>query len=245
MDDIKILAIDSSGLTASVAVVSTEKIIAQLLTDNKKTHSETLLPMVDAALTMAGLGLAEMDYVAVTSGPGSFTGLRIGAATAKGLCFGQNKRLIPVPTLDALAYNVVTPGNGGNLIVPILDARRDSAYTAIYRCGIIPERLTDYICESIDEIIKRVETLSGGGTAIFLGDGVPVFRETIETNGIRRAFAPPHLCRVTAAAVGALALTMMDKAVDCAVFEPFYIRKPQAEREYESRADTEWKMLKK
>ena len=117
----KILALDTTGLVASAAIVDESKTIAEFTTNYKKTHSQTIMPMIEAIRNMAEIELNDIDYIACASGPGSFTGLRIGAATAKGLAHGLDKKIIPVPTLDALAYNLAYCSS---LIVPIMDARR-------------------------------------------------------------------------------------------------------------------------
>ena len=126
----KILALDSSGLVASVAVVEDEKLLAEYTVNYKKTHSQTLLPMLDELTRMLDLELDTIDAVAVSGGPGSFTGLRIGSATAKGLGLALKKPLIHVPTLDAMAYNL---WGSDALICPIMDARRNQVYTGVYQ----------------------------------------------------------------------------------------------------------------
>ena len=125
----KILALDSSGLVASVALIQDETLVAEYTMNYKKTHSQTLLPMLDEIKKAVDLDLETLDAIAVAAGPGSFTGLRIGSATAKGLGLALDKPLIPVPTLEALAYNLYdTPED--TLICPIMDARRK---TGLYR----------------------------------------------------------------------------------------------------------------
>ena len=126
----KILAIDSSGLVASVAVVEDETLLAEFTIDYKKTHSQTLLPMLDQMAKMIELDLNSIDAIAVAGGPGSFTGLRIGSATAKGLGLALDKPLLHIPTVDALAYNLY---GVETLICPIMDARRNQVYTGVYR----------------------------------------------------------------------------------------------------------------
>lgn len=125
----RVLAIDSSGLTATVAVVEDTQTVAEYTINYKKTHSQTLLPMIDEVVKMTELDLNTIDAIAVAGGPGSFTGLRIGSATAKGLGFALNKPLIHVPTVDGLAYNVY---GCEDIICPIMDARRNQVYTGIY-----------------------------------------------------------------------------------------------------------------
>ena len=126
----KILGIDSSGIVASVAVVENDNLIAEYTVNYKKTHSQTLLPMLDEIAKMTELDLNTVDAIAVAAGPGSFTGLRIGSATAKGLGLALKKPLVGVPTVEALAYNLY---DTAGLICPIMDARRSQVYTGIYR----------------------------------------------------------------------------------------------------------------
>ena len=125
----KILALDSSGLTASVAVIEDENLMGEYTMNYKKTHSQTLLPMIHDMLEMADVSVKELDAIAIASGPGSFTGLRIGAATAKGLGGALSIPLIAVPTLEGLAYNLA---GAEALVCPIMDARRQQAYYGIY-----------------------------------------------------------------------------------------------------------------
>jgi len=122
-----ILSLDTSGLSTSAALVNEEKTIAEIFTDNKLTHSQTIMPMVSELFERTSIAPEEIDYIAATNGPGSFTGLRIGAATAKGLSFALGKKIIPVPSLDAMAYNIIMRGS---VIAPLMDARRGKAYTA-------------------------------------------------------------------------------------------------------------------
>ena len=125
----KILGLDSSGIVASVAIVEDENLIAEYTVNYKKTHSQTLLPMLDELAKMTELDLDTIDAIAVAAGPGSFTGLRIGSATAKGLGLALKKPLVEIPTVDALAYNLY---DANALICPIMDARRSQVYTGIY-----------------------------------------------------------------------------------------------------------------
>ena len=125
----RILAIDSSGLAAAAAWMEDDTLLGEFTINYKKTHSQTLLPMMDELTEMLGIDVSTADAVAVSKGPGSFTGLRIGSATAKGIGLALNKPLIEVPTVDALACNLYdTEG----LVVPMMDARRSQVYTGIY-----------------------------------------------------------------------------------------------------------------
>ena len=216
----KLLALESSGLVASAAIVEDDVLIAEYTTDFKKTHSQTLLPMVDEIVRMTETDLSTIDAVAVSAGPGSFTGLRIGAATAKGLCLALDKPLIAVPTLDALIYGA---GPTEKLVVPIMDARRNQVYTKL-----------DGKSTAMDmhELISKLNEQTT--EVLFLGDGVPVYRDQIEAEmQVPYSFAPAHINRQRAASVGALALTL--EPMDADDFAPDYLRKSQAEREKEEK----------
>ncbi|MBR0085113.1 MAG: tRNA (adenosine(37)-N6)-threonylcarbamoyltransferase complex dimerization subunit type 1 TsaB, partial [Lachnospiraceae bacterium] len=198
----KILTFESSGLVASVAVTDDGKPLGECSTNLKKTHSETLMPMAESLMKMLDLKPTDLDAIAVSSGPGSFTGLRIGVAAAKGMALALNIPAIAVPTLDGLAYNLF--GTRG-LICPIMDARRNQVYTSIYRFEgdelkkLCPNRATD-IVELMDELSEF------GEPVIWLGDGVPVYKEKIREHFKGEyAFAPLHLNYQRAAAAGVLA----------------------------------------
>lgn len=231
----KLLAIDSSGLVASVAVMEDDTMVAEYTMNYKKTHSQTLVPMLDQMSKMIELDLNTIDAIAIASGPGSFTGLRIGSATAKGLGLALNKPIIPVPTVDALAYNLY--GNTG-VICPIMDARRNQVYTGIYQfvsdgCeGFVMETLQTQTAVLIQDIVSQLNEL--GQPVIFIGDGVPVFKEQLkELMKVPYSFAPAHLSRQRAAAVGALGMIYYKegKFESAALHEPEYLRMSQAERE--------------
>ena len=229
----RILAIDTTGIVASAAVVEDGRTIAEFTTNYKKNHSITIMPMIKNVLEISDMSVSDADYIACASGPGSFTGLRIGAATAKGLAFGVNKLIIPVPTLDSMAYNIF---KCSDIIVPIMDAKRNQAYTAFYSWeGIEMKRLSEYGALSIDEITERLKEY--GRKAVFLGDGVAVYKNDIEKSGIDFCISPPHLSAQRAAAVGALAIDLAKSgaALPPEDFVPFYLRKSQAEREYDEK----------
>lgn len=226
----RILALDSSGLVASVAVVEEDQMIAEYTVNYKKTHSQTLLPMLDEVVKMTELDLQSIDAIAVAGGPGSFTGLRIGSATAKGLGLALGKPLIHIPTLEGLAYNLY--GTAG-LICPIMDARRNQVYTGIYRFQENKLRVMEHqMAISVEELIKRLN--GWGGMVTFLGDGVPVYKEQLEAGlSVPFSFAPPHMNRQRGAAVGALGIQYFKagKIETAMEHEPDYLRVSQAERE--------------
>ena len=232
----KILALDSSGLVASVAVVEHDgtngNLLAEYTVNYKKTHSQTLLPMLDEIGRMIELDLNSIDAIAVAAGPGSFTGLRIGSATAKGLGLALDKPLVHVPTVDALAYNLY---GTDRVICPLMDARRNQVYTGIYEFK--QEELSviePQMAVGIEVIAEKLRAL--GRPVIFLGDGVPVFREELTERlmtGMDFSFAPAHLNKQRAGAVAALAVSYVQagRTETAAEHKPDYLRPSQAERE--------------
>ncbi|MDR2898889.1 MAG: tRNA (adenosine(37)-N6)-threonylcarbamoyltransferase complex dimerization subunit type 1 TsaB [Clostridiales bacterium] len=229
----KILAIETTGNTAATAVVSDNAVLGEISTNYKKNHSVTILPMVDFLLKTLEFAVNDMDYIAVTQGPGSFTGLRIGAATAKALAHGANKSLIPIPALDALAYNIFEENIN---IVPIMDARRNEVYYSIYtRENGVLVKLIDYTAAPVLQCLDHVKKL--GKHAVFLGDGCFVHADIIRANGYKTAGANNILQR--ASSVGLLAEQRIDRAVSYNEMELIYLRKPQAEREYDEKLNGE------
>lgn len=226
----KLLALDSSGLVASVAVVTEEAMLAEYTVNYKKTHSQTLLPMLEEIVKMIDMELSEIDAIAVAAGPGSFTGLRIGSATAKGLGLALNKPIIPVPTLDGLAYNLF---GTDKVICPLMDARRNQVYTGLYEFNKEEFRIVkQQNVVTVEEIIDTIN--QQGKEVIFLGDGTAVYKEIIrEKIKVDYQFAPVHLNRQRAGAVGALAIQLYQKKqIETAEqHEPVYLRLSQAERE--------------
>lgn len=226
----KVLGIDSSGLVASVAIVEDDTMLAEYTVNYKKTHSQTLLPMLNEIAGMTELELQSVDVIAVAAGPGSFTGLRIGAATAKGLGLALEKPLISVPTLEGLAYNLC---GTEKLVCPMMDARRNQVYTGLYEfSGNELHEVEGQMAVGIGEILEKVNGL--GRDVIFLGDGVPVYKEQIEEKvTVPYRFAPAHMNRQRAGAVAALgAIYAGQGRTETAVEHvPDYLRLSQAERE--------------
>jgi tRNA threonylcarbamoyladenosine biosynthesis protein TsaB len=188
--------------------------------------------MIDEIVKMSETDLKTIDYVACAAGPGSFTGLRIGAATAKGLAHGLGKKIVPVPTLEALAYNVF---GTEKYICPVMDARRQQVYNAVYKMeGRKLVAVLEEDTRIIDDVLEYVSSLDK--EVIFVGDGVPVYKEKIEK--IENAVIAPASCNMQrAACVAALAEIYAEegKEVDCGDFAPEYLRKSQAERELEEK----------
>lgn len=230
----RILAIESTGLVAGIAVVEDDNLLGEYTMNHKKTHSQTLLPMLDELGKMIELDLNTIDAIAVSKGPGSFTGLRIGSATAKGLGLALDKPIIPVPTVDAMAYNL---WGTDKAVCPLMDARRQQAYTGLYEfengnlSTIVPQCAVD-----ISEIIEKVNAT--GKAVIFLGDGVPVFKEYIGEHVIvPYEFAPATCNRQRASSVAVLAQKLYAEGVaeTAAEHKPDYLRLSQAERELQDK----------
>lgn len=234
----KILGIDSSGLVASVALVEDDILVAEYSVNYKKTHSQTLMLMLDQIVQMTEQDLNQIDAIAVAAGPGSFTGLRIGAATVKGLGMALDKPVISVPTCHALAYNL---WGSKDLICPIMDARRNQVYTGIYEfCQgeLVCIRKQDAM--EIGELIDELNKL--GRNVTFTGDGVPVFKSVIEERiNTEVSFAPAHINRQRAGAVATLGGVYYQKGIyeSAEEHKPIYLRKSQAEREREEKAGRE------
>ena len=230
----KILAIDASGIVASVAIASEDEMIAEYTIKNKKTHSQTLLPMIDKVLKFTETDIKDIDYIAVTEGPGSFTGLRIGAATAKGLAQACNIPIVSVSTLEALAYNVFETDK---LICSIMDARRDNVFGAIYvRENDGLEVIKEQAALPIEEMINELNRI--GKNVIFVGDGISVQKDYIRNNLKKdNTLAPVYAREQKASSVIGVALNNIknNKIIASRDFKPIYLRKSQAERELEMR----------
>ena len=234
----KIIALDSSGLVASVAIIEDDNLIAEYNVQYKKTHSQTLLPMLDELKKMVELDMSTIDAVAISKGPGSFTGLRIGSATAKGLCHALNVPIVEIGTLEGMACNLY---GSSELICPMMDARRSQVYTGIFsyslednvynldtllpECAISVEDACDELCKLREETGKNI---------IVLGDGVPVYMDIIkEKLGENFIVAPAHMNRQRASAFGYLAINKLKNNDVVSFYDhaPEYLRLSQAERE--------------
>ena len=229
----KILAVDTTATSASVAVCENKNVLATYTQKNGLTHSETLLPMIEATLKNLKLTPDDIDMFAVSEGPGSFTGVRIGVAALKGLAFGKNKICVGTSTLDALARNACgLPGKF--LAVPVMDARRSQLYNAVFEYS--DGELTR-LCE--DRLISAAELeqeLAGAALPVyFFGDGYAIAQKL---NIPAKVTTPPILILQNGASVAASALAKYEAAEDKSGFtdlalSPKYFRASQAEREEE------------
>jgi tRNA threonylcarbamoyladenosine biosynthesis protein TsaB len=220
-----ILGIETATMTGGLALIDEEKLISEYTLNMKTTHSSRLMPALDWILKDASLNKNQINGIAISIGPGSFTGLRIGLATAKGLAMGLNIPLVTVPTLDALAYNVsYVPYQ----ICPIQDARKKEVYSAIFRYenGIIT-RKSPYQVISPDELINQINEKT-----IMLGDGLNIYGELFrEKLGEFAIFAnnSQRLPRASVIAELGLAKLKAGEITDLASSEPLYIRRADAE----------------
>lgn len=242
----RLLAIEASGLTAAWALTEDGRLVAEYRTDHLKTHSQTLMPMLDDLCRMTQLDPATLDAIVVSAGPGSFTGLRIGASTAKGMGFALQIPLVPVPTLDAMAWQLC--GETGT-ICPMMDARRGQVYAGLYsldapsggNAGRIEDLriLREGCAAPVEEILEAVNTI--GEPCVFLGDGVPVYEDVIRDRAaVPWRIAPSWKCRQSAAALAALGELYFraGRTVSADAFVPVYLRASQAERERAAAQDT-------
>ena len=230
----KILAFDSTAITASVAITEDIRLLGEVTLNNGNTHSETLLPMAEALLAMLRLNVSDIDLFACSSGPGSFTGVRIGAATVKGMAFGTEKPCVGVSTLEALAYNM--RGHKG-IICPVMNARRSQVYTAIFESdGYTLKRVTEDMAIGADELDEK---LSAYECRVYLvGDGIEVAQNCFEKT---KAIPAPEALRYQSAySVSQVALCMHNegKSVSDAELTATYLRLSQAERERIERENT-------
>lgn len=226
----RILAIDSSSMVATVAVTTDDVLTAEYTINFKKTHSQTLLPMIDEVSKMIELDMKTVDAIAVAGGPGSYTGLRIGSATAKGVGLALNKPIINVPTMDALAYNLFS---SQFIVCPIMDARRQQVYTGIY-CfhGTEMQIIKPQCIMMIQDLIYELDKI--GRPVMFTGDAIPVDKEIIDsTMATEHHYAPASMNRPKASSLASLALLYYkDGKIETAQeHRPEYLRLSQAERE--------------
>ena len=228
----KILAIESSGPIASVAILEDDNVIIERKGPFKITHSETLMPLIKECFDESGLEPAGMDLIAVSGGPGSFTGLRIGSATAKGLGFALGKDLIHVPTLDAMAMNLHTVPEA--IVVPMMDARRGQVYTGIYEFEDgVPVPILAGCAVDAGELMEMINERYAAGKVFFLGDGADAFKDLIrERCKVPHTFAEGDNAYQRALSVGLLGYrkALKGETVSAADEAPVYLRPSQAER---------------
>lgn len=226
-----ILAAETSTAINSVALLRDDALLAEITVDARRLHSERLLPMVDGLLAEAGLTLRDVELLAVSTGPGSFTGLRIGAATWKGLALANNLPLIGVPTLDAMTH---LGGGPARYLATVLDARMKEVFAAVYdlKGGVRTKVVTDRAC-AVDALLDEMDALGDpqGAEMSFLGDGATLYRDAIFARFPQARVVAPALGapRASAVALEALLLRALGVCEDGALVSPVYLRKSQAE----------------
>lgn len=218
----RILVIDTSGPVCGVAVMDEKTVLSEYTAQNKNTHSVNLMPMTEAALAAAGTAVGELDAIAAVTGPGSFTGVRIGVATAKGLAHGAGLPCIAVDALEALSRSA---GHFDGVICPIQDARAGQVYGAAFRDGV---RLLPDEPLKLEEYLEKIRPL--GDRFLFTGDGVPVHRDVVSAAlGEKAVFAEPYLGYLRPSAAGSIALEHPD-FVDYLTLQATYLRPPNAQK---------------
>jgi len=229
---VTILAVDSSAVTAGCAVCRNGEVLAHKLEKSGLTHSQTLLPLIDSVLKEAGVSVTDIDILAVSSGPGSFTGVRIGISTVKGISFTYNIPCVGVSTLDAIAYGAIEL-NG--YIVAVMDARREQVYNAIYKIsdGMI-EKLTEDRAIAISQLADEIEQLDG--EVWFCGDGALLCYNILKDKLSGVKIVPDNILYQSGMGVARAALASgKDAVVSGESLLPTYLRLPQAERELNNR----------
>lgn len=231
-----ILSIDTSSLVATVAVINDDKLLGEYTINSPMTHSQKLMPIIDELLSTLELTMEDIDYIAISRGPGSFTGIRIGIATVKGLAHLRNIPIIGVSSLEGLAYNITY---SNELICPIMDARRNQVYTGVYKW--INHKLINIVDEaplSIDELMDKLEEREE--KIIFLGDGLGRYKDDIVSRmGDKASFAPLYVNMQRASSIAQLALDKINDGKSNPEsylnITPIYLRKSEAERQYEEK----------
>jgi tRNA threonylcarbamoyladenosine biosynthesis protein TsaB len=229
----RVVALDTTTRAGSVALVEDDRLVYERHGDAARTHAERLPAEITDAVRASGLALSDIDLYAVASGPGSFTGLRIGIATMQGLAFVHGRRIVAVPALEALAHAGSAGLPPGTLIAAWMDAHRRDVFTALYRVTAAPlssgERLTAVDGASVGSpasTLARWRGRTGGAPIVFIGDGAVMYAgDIVREMRASRVIAPPLLAGV----IGRLAIARASDALDPAAVRPLYVRRPDAE----------------
>ncbi len=221
-----IFCLDTSGPVAGAAIIQDGVLRYEAMAVNAFTHSQSILPMTEDAFRLTGLDISQTDVFAVTVGPGSFTGVRIGVSTVKALAHAENKPCVAVDALEAMAAGVMP---SRSVICPIQDARAGQVYGAAFEGGTLKRLLEDEPIK-LEDYLEKVSAF--GKEMLFLGDGMPVHRARIqEILGEKARFAPLHLSFLRPASAAYLAWERREQAMDYRELKPLYLRPPQAERQ--------------
>ena len=222
----KILAVDSSSVTAAVAITENGKVLAENFINNGLTHSQTLMPMVEKTINESGISVKDIDLFAITHGPGSFTGVRIGIASIKGMADALDKKCLPISTLEAIAEPLK---NEDVIACAVMDARCNQVYTAIFNNG---ERLCDDKAVLIDELGEELKQYDK--RIVFIGDGSVLCYDKLHEIIQDCDVADEKIRYVHGESIGFVAENKIkngEEPINSANLVPFYLRLPQAERE--------------
>lgn len=231
-----VLSIDSSSKVATVAILDDNTLLGEYIINNKREHSVLIMDMISKLLKDCNLDISDIDGYVVSKGPGSFTGLRIGMATVKGLSRGSNKPYISISSLDALAYSIT---NFDGIICPIIEALRDNVYTALYRNNSSDnnyelEKISDYTPIEIYDLVEMLKEKNE--KVIFTGDITREHKQYLKDNLNNIFFASNHISTIKASSLGEYGLNLLKKGMrDDSSSAPLYLKKPQAVRELEKR----------
>lgn len=229
----KILSLDSSSESASIAILEEDKLLGEMTFNYKKQHSVILMPMIDTLLHNLSMNIDDIDGFVVSKGPGSFTGLRIGMATIKGLSLGTDKPFIGVSSLDALAYNLFEIEG---IVCPVMDALRNNVYTCLYTYekGKL-KVISDYMAVSIEDLANLLNSYDK--KVYFIGDATYKYKSLLQSKVNNCTFAPSHLNLARASSLGEIGLKKIQLGFkdDLNNSAPIYLRKSQAEREYDKK----------
>lgn len=228
----KVLSIDSSSKVATAAILEDNILLGEYVLNNKKEHSVILLPMIENLLKDCNLSIDDIDGYVVSKGPGSFTGLRIGMATIKGMSFGSNKPYISLSSLEGLAYNLI---NFDGIVCSVMDALRENVYTAVYKSkNTVLEPLLNPTSMELSDLLDYLKKYDD--KVIFVGDGVIKHKEYILNNFANPIFPPDSFNIIKASTIAEIGINKLKQGLsDNPNSGPVYLKKPQAERERERR----------
>ena len=226
----KILSLDASANSASVCIydATEDKIIGDFYINTKLTHSQTLVPMIDALLNSAKLSLSDIDFFAVNTGPGSFTGIRIGVSVIKGMAMALSKPCVSVSTLHSMAYNFIDSEDV--VICACMDARRNQVYNALFSVnnGVV-SRICDDRAISVEDLFSELATIDK--TIVLVGDGAELCYRQKGDCDVTLSVASKRYQRASSVALAAVELINKDETLSAATLMPTYLRPSQAERE--------------
>jgi len=228
----KVLGIETSATTGGFAVIDGDRLLAELVADITERHVEKGVAMIEEVLDSARVRVGDLDGVAVSLGPGSFTGLRVGLAIAKGMCFGRGMSIVGVPTLDCIAEFL---SSHDGIVVPVRDARRGEIYFSIYsveECAVTREG--DYLALPPDRVINAINDLPAGRPVTLSGDALLRYGDELRTGlGPRVDFAPEEMWAARPSVVASMGASLLEQgeSADLDTIEPMYVRPSEAERQ--------------